>query len=277
MPLTGAPGEGRLVEVEGTRLFVVEMSMEGPALLVLHGGPGSDHWEFGEYLDALSADLRLVLFDQRGHGMSDPAEPETMTLEQLGRDAAALADALELGEHTLLGHSFGRLVALQSALAPPRHAARLILSCTVPSARWFGGGDERPAALRDPDATDEELAAALEEMLPSLFADPEDERIGEYARRTSPHVLRAATRAQLRKSVYEDAPGFDDRLGEIGVPTLVLAGRHDRTAPVAAAELMAERIPAARLLVLEASAHVPFVEETEAYLDAVRSFVTGAA
>lgn len=93
MPLTESPSEGRLVDIGDTRLFVVERSQEGQPVVALHAA-GLDHWIFGDYLDGLGPELRVVLPDQRGHGMSDPAE--SISLEQLAADVGALADALEL-------------------------------------------------------------------------------------------------------------------------------------------------------------------------------------
>jgi proline iminopeptidase len=65
----------------------------------------------------------------------------------------------------------------------------------------------------------------------------------------------------------------EDRLRDVTHPVLVLAGRHDRTCSVAAAEAIAEGIPSAELVVFEDSAHMTFIEEQDAYLAAVREFL----
>jgi proline iminopeptidase len=66
----------------------------------------------------------------------------------------------------------------------------------------------------------------------------------------------------------------EDRLGEVTHPVLVLAGRHDRTCSVVAAEAMAAGLPDSELVVFERSGHMTFVEENEAYLAAVRGFLS---
>jgi pimeloyl-ACP methyl ester carboxylesterase len=66
---------------------------------------------------------------------------------------------------------------------------------------------------------------------------------------------------------------LEDRLGEIGNPVLVLAGRLDRTCPPEAAEVMAAGIPGAELRIFEQSGHMTFVEEQDAYLETVRDFL----
>jgi proline iminopeptidase len=261
MPLTEAPGAGRLVEIDSTRLFVVERSVEGLPVIVLHGGPGRDHWEFADYLDPLAHDLRLILVDQRGHGMSDPAAPGTLALAQLARDVVALADALELGDYCVLGHSFGGRVALRLALDAPERLSRLVLSCTTPAARFTG---ETPGTGW----------RTVEDLIARLFADPSDERLADYLRRRAPEQPRPELASEFPAS---DTVEFDveARLGEISVPALVLAGARDRIRPPAAAEALAAGIPDARLVVFEQSGHLPFVEEQDAYLAAVRSFLLG--
>lgn len=287
MPLTESAHEGRHVEISDTRLFVVERGLEGYPLLCLHGGPGLDHWTFADYLDGLAPDVRVILVDQRAHGMSDRPPRETWTVERMARDVAELAEALELERWSLLGHSFGGMVALQAAVDFPDAAASLVLSNTMPSLRWIEQTHARIDTLEPPEIRErvrwgwdnesgdpETMLRALEAQAPFHFADVHDERIGEYLRRTAPQVLNPEPNAAL----LGDGGGLagwdlEPRLGEIRARTLVLSGRHERTCALAASELMAERIPGAELVVFEQSAHMPFVEEQDAYLGAVRGFV----
>jgi proline iminopeptidase len=83
----------------------------------------------------------------------------------------------------------------------------------------------------------------------------------------SPDVLRAAATNGYGHIEVED------RLAEVAHPVLVLAGRHDRTCSVEGAETIARGIPTAELVVLEHSGHMAFVEEPDAYRDAVRRFL----
>src|ERR671933_1784053 len=89
--------DGRHVDVGDTRLYVVERG-EGYPLLVFHGGPGLDHHMFGDYLDALADEYRLILVDERSQGRSDRAPEDTWTLRQMAADVSSLARALDL-EH----------------------------------------------------------------------------------------------------------------------------------------------------------------------------------
>ena len=120
--------------------------------------------------------------------------------------------------------------------------------------------------------TQEDVAALLSDQLPFHFADPRDPRIDELRAAMGdavygPDVLRAAATEDY------GAIAVEDRLADVTHPVLVLAGRHDRTCPVAAAEAMAAGLPDAELVVFEHSGHMAFVEENEAYLAAVRDFL----
>ena len=87
----------------------------------------------------------------------------------------------------------------------------------------------------------------------------------------APDVLRAAATGAIA------VPDVEAALPGVRMPVLVLAGRHDRICPPAASEAIAAGVPGAELCVLEHSAHMGFVEEPEAYRDAVRGFLARAA
>jgi proline iminopeptidase len=165
------------------------------------------------------------------------------------------------------------------------------VSAGVPAARYLEAVDEalarfEPAELRGQVIDSwrrEGLARSpidvdriMVDQLPFHFADPHDARIGDLLAamregRYTPEVLAASA----------DAPAgeldLEDRLGEVAHPMLVLAGRHDRVCTLTAAEAIAAGVPGAELCVLEHSAHMGFVEEPDAYRDAVRGFLARAA
>jgi proline iminopeptidase len=276
-----------LVDVGDTRLHVEERGGGDLALIALHGGPGLDHTMFGDWLDPLAAEYRLLLVDERSQGRSDPAPPDTWTLGQHARDVDALAEALDLERYAVLGHSFGAFIALQHAVEFAGRPAGTIVSSGVPSERFLSHVQERLAAFepvglreqvtgswaREAEArTPEDVAALFADQLPFHFADPHDPRIDDLRRAMAgavyaPDVLRAGA---------TDGYGHievEDRLGEVTHPLLVIAGRHDRTCSVQGAEAIASGVPAADLVVLEDSGHMTYVEEPNAYREAVRHFL----
>jgi proline iminopeptidase len=278
-----------LVDVGDTRLWVVERGRaEGLPLLLLHGGPGLDHTEFGDFLDPLGDELRLLLVDQRAQGRSDwDAPPETWTIEQMARDVSALAGALGLSRYAVLGHSYGAFVALRHAIDGDVGLAGTIVSSGVPSTRYLAAVEANLAGFepielraqvqqswaREADArTHEDVVSLFVDQLPFHFADPRDSRIAlavdsMQGARFNADVVRAGAETEY------GGLDVEDQLGEVHTPMLVLAGRHDRVCVVEAAEAIAAGVPGARLVVLEQSAHMGFVEEPEAYLAAVRDFL----
>jgi pimeloyl-ACP methyl ester carboxylesterase len=165
------------VDVAGTRLFVVERGQEGYPLLCVHAA-GLDHWSFGDYLDALAPDLHVVLPDLRGHGMSDPAEVDS--LEQLAADLGELADALDLDRYALLGHGDGCRVAVRLALDEPERVSHLVLVAPhvdVAAARPDGEYARRTApAIEQPGLAAALRGASVDDgriAMPALVADDE--------------------------------------------------------------------------------------------------------
>ena len=126
-----------LVDVGDTRLHVEERGGGDPALIVLQGGPGLDHTMFGRWLDPLGERVRLLLVDERGHGRSDRAPPETWTLAQHAHDVDALATVLGLERYVVLGHSFGASIALQRAVDVSGRPSGTIVSSGIPAERFL--------------------------------------------------------------------------------------------------------------------------------------------
>jgi proline iminopeptidase len=291
MPEPDAFGRpGLLVDVVAAQLYVVEVGdPDSYPIVVLHGGPGMDHHEFADYLDPLAdRGYRLILVDQRASGRSPHCDPKTWTLETMAEDVVSLARSMGLERYAVLGHSYGAFVALQNAVDFPRMAAQTIVCGGVPSARYLADVEKNLAAfepehLRAQVAaswekessvdTPEDFAALLDEQWPFHFADPEDPRIEEYARKTAGSVLSPDVLRTFAANDY-GAIEVEDRLGDVRQPVLVLAGRHDRTCTVKAGEAMAKGIPGAELVIFEHSGHVMFVEEQPAFLDAVDGFLT---
>jgi proline iminopeptidase len=242
---------------------------------------------FADYLDPLADAYRLLLVDQRAQGRSDPAPASGLTLERMAADVTALARALDLGAYAVLGHSFGAFVALQHAVDFAGEPAGTIVSSGIPSARFLADLQERldvfePVDLREQVVrswaeeatveTPEGVVRLLAAQMPWHFADPRDPRIGDYNARTagliaSPDVIRHFAVAEYGGIDVEAA------LPSVSHPVLVLAGRHDRTCTVAAAETIADGVPGAELAVFEHSGHMTFVEETAHYLEVVRGFL----
>ena len=272
----------RVTLPDGYAMNVEELGSGFP-LIVLHGGPGMDHQMFRPYLDPLGDEYRLLYVDERGQGRSDRVDPATLTLGVFARDADRLAEALGLDEFALLGHSFGAIIATYHATELGTAAAYVI-----------SGGSDSSAAL------DADVASSLDELGDEgkLIAQSwEDEKTVEtaeqfrrllrdqmpfhfhgepppgYAEETvgSPEVLRHF--ANIGYGAFDYRP----TLGNVGKPTLIVVGEHDRTTTPRAARVLHEGIPNSELVVIPDAGHMSFVEQPAPYLQAVRRFLSGIA
>lgn len=204
------------------------------------------------------------------------------------QDVSTLADAMKLGRYAVLGHSYGSFVALQHAVSFPGNAAQTIISNGVPSVRFVWEHVDRslrefePAALRDQIAeswerekttqSQEDVASLLHEQMPFHFANPHDPRIPVFENIAAPASYAPDV---LRHFANQGYGPFDceAELNRIKQPLLLLAGRHDRTCSIEAAEAITTGVPGSELVVFERSGHLPFVEEQERYVEVVRNFL----
>jgi proline iminopeptidase len=283
---SSAQDGGRFVNIGDTRLWVVERG-RGYPLLVLHGGPGLDHWEFADYLDALGDQFRLILVDQRSQGRSDVAPVETWTLAQMAQDVSALAAALGLARYAVLGHSYGAFVALQHAVDFPGAAAQTIVSSGLPSAKYLEQVQHNLAAFkpitlreqvtasweREKSAqTQADCASLMHDQLPFHFGNPLDPRIADYEARTADTVYAPQVLRHFANQDYGMIE-VEERLSQITQPLLVLAGRLDRTCTLAGAQAIANGAPHTELVIFEQSGHMTFVEENARYVQVVRAWL----
>lgn len=253
-----------------TRLFWESTGDGAPVLLIMGLGLSGGAW--WRTVPVLSRRLRVITFDNRGAGQSR-ALSHSYTTEAMADDAASVLDAVGLERVHVYGISLGGMVAQQLALRHPQRVRSLVLGATN------AGG---PRAVR-PDAEvmaffrhrmqmqAEEAARAFVPFNYGARCRREHfDRIEEdLAQRLAHPFSNHAYRAQMFAAGLHNCYG---RLPGIAVPTLVVHGRHDRVVPVANAHLIAERIPGARLRILEESGHLYPTEQPEVD-DAIGAFL----
>ena len=276
---------GRL-SIRDTSLFV-EVVGHGYPLALMHGGPGADHWSMSPFR-RLADEFTLVFYDHRCNGRSDGPPVSSMTWENLTADADALRKRLGFDRWAVLAHSFGGQVALEYALRYPESLSHLILVDTGGSEWWPRHNAPRLLTGRGYRRSTVELARrffagriAPNEMLPAMM------RFGRayyYHGRGLRHVagamLRGEWRAKVRPEplIYAGRELMDgwtvmDRLGEITVPTLVIAGRDDFLFPPEHQVTLAAGFANGRLHIVERAGHNPHEERTAEVMAAVRAFL----
>jgi pimeloyl-ACP methyl ester carboxylesterase len=246
---------------DGARLFYEVFGAGDPVVLLEGLGGHIPGWR--RSLPRLSATLQVVACDLRGNGRSE-APDVPMTVPMLAEDTLGLLDHLGIESAHLYGQSLGGMVALQIALDHPSRARSLVLAATHAGLRHAVPSDHR--------APKDEPWRLL--YSPS-FPEGHPEEVAEDRRLASEH---AQTPGAARRQ-WEAVQRFDvfDRLGEIRAPTLVLHGTEDRLIHPDNARILAERIPGARLVLLEGAGHAYHSEQPEAADDAVLSLVGGGS
>ncbi len=286
---TGAGTEQRLPLAEGSLFYQVVGA--GDAVVVVHGGPGLDHAYLRPGLDILADSLSLVYYDQRGTGRSEvPLGPDAINLDAFVEDIDHLREALGLEQVTVLGHSFGGLIAMAYALEHPERTRALVLLNTVePGPRWREEAAGRAAAARTPADV-----AELEEITGSPgFAERDPAVMSRLYQVAYRGTFKDRSRVEelnleLAANTARDGPDVArllgqslgevdwwDRLSGLDVPTLVVHGRFDPT-PVEMAEALADTVPGGRLALLD-SGHFPYVEAPDDLARVVRGFLAEVA
>src|SRR5215217_1557996 len=257
---------------------------DGPNDLVLVLGFATHldlQWEwplFARFFERIASFSRLIVFDKRGTGLSDPVD-EPPTLEERVDDVRAVMDAAECERAAFFGISEGAPMSALFAATHPERVTALVLhgamgrTTEAPDYPWAAPAD----ALRESAEVflapywGQEEGALLELFAPSLADDAEAARFNARMERT------AASPAMVQQ-IFEMFLDIDVRhvLLTIHVPTLVLHRRQDRVVNRRAGAELASRIPGARYVELPGDDHLPWAGDTEAVLGEIEEFLTGA-
>ena len=275
-----APQEGTIAVPGGTVWFTRVGGGSGLPLLVVHGGPGLPH-TYLRSLERLADEREVIFWDQLGCGNSPcPSDPQLWTLDRSVAEMDAVVGGLGLDRFHIFGNSWGGMLAQQYALDVTSGFVSLTISNSMASIREFARMVSRLKTELDPatrNAIDRHEAADTTDA-PEYQAAIRTWNQTRLCRvRPWPNDLHDAF-ARAGSEIFATMFGlsvFDitgsirdwqvlDRLPEITVPTLVLAGRYDECVPEHMAE-MHRRIPGSRFELFESSSHTPFIEEPEAF------------
>ncbi len=243
---------------------------EGPALVLLHAFPlGRFMWD--PQWEALARGRRLLRFDARGFGGSDPV-PEPLTMDRIADDAAALLDRIGAERAVVGGCSMGGYAALAFVRRHPQRLAGLVLQDT----RAGADGDEARSsrlALAERVLAQGAVAAA-DAFLPRLLGETTQRERPELAAQLRERILGArpeAIAAALRG--LAGRPDSRGTLATIQVPTLVLVGQEDLLTPPAEAEAIARGIAGARLALVPRAGHLASLENPAAVNEQLDAFL----
>jgi pimeloyl-ACP methyl ester carboxylesterase len=236
-------------------------------------------WEepgLARFLERLASFSRLILFDKRGTGLSDPVPTDRLpTLEERMDDVRAVMDAVGSGRAALLGHSEGgNMCVLFTATYPERTTALILVGCYAKRIRsddypWAPTVEDRARGIEQTEAT-WGSPEAFRDLAPSKERDEAFQRwIGRYLRQSaSPKAAAALMRMNTKIDVRDVLP-------TIGVPTLLLYRTHDADVHVEEGRYIGDRIPGARFVELPGEDHLMWTGDVDALLDEIEEFLTG--
>lgn len=255
------------IENKGAKLYWDEQGSGEPLLLIMGLSYPSYMWHRSRPL--LAKHFRTIALDNRGVGQSD-APPGAYSIPLMASDALAVLDAANVQTAHLFGVSMGGMIAQEFAIQYPDCVRSLILGCTSP-----GGPSAvhaEPAALQvlmRQGMTPEEARDAI---LPFLYdSTTPRERIAEdLAIRMKWFPSPQGYFGQLQGIFAWEAYS---RIAQITAPTLIVHGETDRLIPPANAQLIAERIPGAKLVMIPNAGHIFDTDQPEASHHAILSFL----
>ncbi len=283
--------EGTLEVPGGTVWYRSVGEGDLPPLLVAHGGPGFAHNYLTPFEDL--ADRRRVIFwDQLGCGRSEsPSDPSLWTMERSLREVDAVREQLGLERHHLFGNSWGGMLVQQYVLDRQPDLVSLVVSNSLASMPRLSEDTARLKSLL-PQAVQDTIDYHEDN---ELYACPEYQGAiavwyQTYICRMQPWPMGLEQSfANVGMEIYMTMVGpsdfkvignlkdwdIMDRLGEITLPTLFIAGRYDECTPEHM-QLMHERVPGSELALFEKSAHMPFYEEREDCMRITNDFLARA-
>ena len=297
------PTRDGYIDASGALIYYIEFG-QGAPLLIVHGGPGASHDYFLPWLLPLARTNRLIFIDERGSGRSERLEDvHQYTVENMVEDVEAVRQALNLGKISLLGHSYGGVLAQAYALKYQKNLSHLVLASTFPSTKQM---NDILAHERDQMPADK-LARLLELEKAGLYGKGAIWERGRYSEEYEklawgdgyfPFLFGAHPDANYDPTtdnagqsweLYREMWGSDgefvidgnlksveyvDRLPTIKVPTLVICGDHDECDPSLSKE-MNEKIAGSKLVICPNAGHLAFEDQPNLWLSSVRDFING--
>jgi len=259
------------IENQGAKIYWDEQGQGEPVLLIMGLGYTSAMWY--RTRPALAQRYRTVAFDNRGVGLSD-VPPGPYSIATMASDAAAVLDAAGVSSAHVFGVSMGGMIAQEFALQYPARTRSLILGCTSP------GG---PSAVRaESNVVDVlmvrgmTLEQAQEAILPYIYdaATPREKIEQDVSLRQRWLPSPEGHMAQLQGILSWE--GYS-RIAQITAATLVIHGKSDALVPPANGEVIAGRIPGAKLVLLEHASHLFLTDQTQAAHKEILAFLLSHA
>jgi proline iminopeptidase len=278
------------IAVNGGKIFFTSFgsnTTKNP-IIVLHGGPGAlDHTYLLPQMLDLATDRQVTFYDQRGSGKSlgFNLDPQTINITNFVQDLEALRKNLGYEQFTLLGHSWGGVLALNYAISYPQNISTLVLLASAPHNTqgfqiFLKEYDKRLAPLtpeitKITNSTDFKklepaaLSAYYRLIFSKYFYNPDDVAKLSLSFNAESYKSGMSVTQILQKN-YLAKFDLSNDLPKLKVPVLMIHGAND-IVPLATAKATNDLLPDSKLVILQECDHFPYIEQSTEFLANVRS------
>ena len=256
-----------MIDADGCLLNVSVEGRDGGPTVMLSNSLGTTMQMWEPQMRALTQLFRVIRYDRRGHGKSN-VPPGPYSIARFGRDVIAILDDLNIDKVHWCGLSMGGMVGQWLGGNAPERLGKIVLAnttCHYPDpTNWHN----RIKAVKEGG-----IATVADTIIASWLTADFRERELQIAERLKAMLSATPVEGYLASCEALSTLDLRDQLPNIKNPTLVIAGRHDMSTPIAAGELIRSNIPGASLTILDA-AHLSNIEQPHAFTDAVVGFLT---
>lgn len=268
-------------DVSGMEVTPVKNSFEKrPILFMLHGGPGGDHTRFKQHSLELQDVAQLVFIDHRGCGRSQKVKSSEYTIDNNIEDIEALRLHLGLETISVLGTSYGGMVAQGYAIRYSQHVDKLILVATAPSYHFMEEAKKYLSLHASPEQialserlfngsfkNSQQLNNFFEIMEPLYSVNPANFPLPKNNTKWNVQALNKGFREELSQF------NFLPDLKKITSKTLILAGENDWICRPNQARLINQHIPDSKLIILNNCGHSIAVDAHKPYIEEIKRFL----
>jgi len=253
---------------------------EKPVCFVLHGGPGGDHYIYGEFFHWLTDYMQLIFVDYRGNGRSGrDNDIKKYTIKQNVEDLEALRKALGLDKIVVMGQSYGGIMSQAYATTYPENVSAVILMSTAPTGETFAKASEQLDTRGTPEMKD----YFVNVLMAGKMKTPEDFR--QYLITFAPlYTLygKESYAEEVGRCILNHEPlaspelyafNFLPDLHKIDCPVLLIGGEEDWICTIDQTYQIRERIRDCTTIVIKDSSHEIFLDQPEKTAEVLDRFV----
>ena len=257
----------------GAKIYY-EIHGEGFPCILIMGLAADVNWWTQDVIDAYSQNFKTIIFDNRGAGRTDKPEMD-YSVKMFADDTIGLMDVLNIKKAHISGASMGGMIAQIIAINYPERVEKLILCCThCGGSKAVPPSDEVLQMMMKPDKelTPEEM---LNQIIPLCFTEnfikSNPDFIESYKQQMLKTPMPIDSYERQLKAVMNFRTGV--KLKKISAPTLIVHGKEDILVPPENAEILLNRIPNAKRIMIDDAAHLLFQPDPEKLIKAVTEFL----